>query len=166
MMNCDGPCMRSFHCGVQILDKAESPADDASQPDESEETLAPHDCNPLGMPQDLYIKLKNTKDILQCPNCLAGVQQCFVCKKEGVVGSVQTDPANKQFGKRLVFRSVNGVFLLCQGSVFTRHRHGCERCSVFECWRSCCKCGVRWCNAYNPPSTSNDTNLKLVLAGP
>ena len=103
-MFCDGPCMRAFHCGVQFLDEPGSPADAAPQPESSEDLFVPHDCNPLGMPMDLYLKLNNTKDILQCPNCLAGVQQCFKCKKEGLMESALRDSANKKFGNKLVYR--------------------------------------------------------------
>ncbi|KAI7842773.1 hypothetical protein COHA_003520 [Chlorella ohadii] len=59
LLACDGPCMRSFHTGFNA------------------------ECNLLGLPSDLAELLATTSDTFRCPNCLAGVQQCFICKKEG-----------------------------------------------------------------------------------
>ena len=107
-MWCDGSCMRAFHCGVEKVGK-EDEADSVDSADEADVTdaqqqLQPFHCNPLNMPLDLYQRLKDTKDTLHCPNCLTGVHQCFMCKKEGVVEAHAADPANAPFANNLVFR--------------------------------------------------------------
>ena len=90
-MLCDGPCMRAFHCGVTMSNNDDEP-------------LGKISCNPLGMPTDLYLRLKDTKDILHCPNCLTGVHQCFACKQEGVVSTHSEIAGNSQFAAKHVYR--------------------------------------------------------------
>ena len=98
--------MRAFHCGVE--DAAQDNDDSASDADADAAVSKPRlqyfACNPLDMPQDLYRRLKDTKDTLHCPNCLTGVHQCFKCKQEGVVSAHAAEPANIRFADRLVFR--------------------------------------------------------------
>ena len=108
IMFCDGSCMRAFHCGVERL-LHESTSDDdekahEQEPPDSPTKLQAFSCNPLDMPLDLYQHLKDTKDSFHCPNCLAGVHQCFKCKLEGVVETHAADPHNASFAKQVVYR--------------------------------------------------------------
>lgn len=107
-MFCDGSCMRAFHCDMEKVasddSTSDSEQDDESAPDHSPTKLRAFHCNPLDMPGDLYQHLKDTKDTFHCPNCLAGVHQCFKCKQEGVVEAHVADPLNARFAKELVFR--------------------------------------------------------------
>ena len=108
IMFCDGSCMRAFHCGVEKVALNDctsgSDQDDESAPDHTRTKLQAFHCNPLDMPLDLYWHLKDTKDTFHCPNCLAGVHQCFKCKQEGVVETHAADSLNARFAKELVFR--------------------------------------------------------------
>lgn len=107
IMFCDGSCMRAFHCGVERLSNDKSDSDkegDAPAASHSPTKMQQFHCNPLGMPLDLYQHLKDTKDTFHCPNCLAGVHQCFKCKQEGVVEAHAADPHNARFANQLVFR--------------------------------------------------------------
>ncbi|DBA75188.1 TPA: hypothetical protein ACH3X1_010495 [Trebouxia sp. C0004] len=109
IMWCDGSCMRAFHCGVEKAAQEDTMTDSDDSADEAEVShpqsqLQPFHCNPLGMPPDLYQRLKDTKDMFHCPNCLTGVHQCFFCKEEGVVEAHVADPANAPFAKSIVFR--------------------------------------------------------------
>ena len=118
IMWCDGSCMRAFHCGVEKAAQEDSMTDSDDSADEAEVShsqpqLQPFHCNPLGMPLDLYQRLKDTKDTFHCPNCLTGVHQCFFCKEEGVVEAHAADPANAPFAKSIVFRCTR---LLCKAS--------------------------------------------------
>lgn len=100
--------MRAFHCGIERLlgDSASDSEVDASAASPSSRRLREFRCNPLGMPLDLYQHLKDTKDTFHCPNCLAGVHQCFKCKQEGVVEAHATDPNNARFANEPVFRYI------------------------------------------------------------
>lgn len=113
-MFCDGPCMRAFHCGVQLSAASDSSEQTSSDQHSSlEEELSDFHCNPLHMPRDLYLKLRDTKDILHCPNCLTGIHQCFKCKREGAAEGHSIAANNKQFAAKLVFRYVRmGLKLL------------------------------------------------------
>jgi hypothetical protein len=75
---CDGLCMRSFHSGMR-------------DSEDEEGGLGKYDaayCNPIKIPQDLFKALTSQgNERFNCPNCLAGVHQCFVCKKEGKADS-------------------------------------------------------------------------------
>lgn len=107
-MFCDGSCMRAFHCGVEKL-QHDSMSDSDMECHEpasadSPTKLQQFPCNPLDMPLDLYQHLKDTKDTFHCPNCLAGVHQCFKCKLEGVVEAHAADPHNTRFANQLVYR--------------------------------------------------------------
>ena len=102
--------MRAFHCGVEVTTSS-----DDGDCDSADDSLSDFHCNPLGMPRDLYLKLKDTKDILHCPNCLVGVHQCFGCKEEGVVDYNSKDAKNFQFATKLVFRYVGSMYKVsCQ----------------------------------------------------
>ena len=118
IMWCDGSCMRAFHCGVEKAAQEDSTTDcddsaDETEVSHSQSQLQPFHCNPLGMPPDLYQRLKDTKDTFHCPNCLTGVHQCFFCKQEGVVEAHAADHANAPFAKSIVFRYTR---LLCKAS--------------------------------------------------
>ncbi|KAL3133843.1 hypothetical protein ABBQ32_008313 [Trebouxia sp. C0010 RCD-2024] len=106
IMFCDGSCMRAFHCGIERLlgDSASDSEGDALAASPSCRRLREFRCNPLGMPLDLYQHLKDTKDTFHCPNCLAGVHQCFKCKQEGVVEAHAANPHNARFANEPVFR--------------------------------------------------------------
>lgn len=115
IMFCDGSCMRAFHCGVEkiVPDPQPDASSNSSDSDKEVEESAPRSsptklqefhCNPLDMPLDLYQHLKDTKDTFHCPNCLAGVHQCFKCKQEGVVEAHAADQHNTRFANQLVFR--------------------------------------------------------------
>ena len=119
IMFCDGPCMRAFHCGVEV-----TASSDDGHGDSAEESLSDFDCNPLGMPRDLYLKLKDTKDILHCPNCLVGVHQCFKCKEEGVVEYHSKDAKAFQFSTKLVFRWA--------GLVDETHKLSCHQLTPYQ----------------------------------
>lgn len=131
-MWCDGSCMRAFHCGM-----ASSEDDTPGSDDEGSEAavsisqpqLQPVHCNPLQMPLDLYQRLKDTKDMFYCPNCLTGVHQCFKCKEEGVVEARAADPEIEKFAKRLVFRcsAVVAPHMACTTT--------CD-CLQWVCWNS------------------------------
>ena len=115
IMFCDGSCMRAFHCGVELAAPDDSDVEaDEQLPIHSTTKLRKLDCNPLDMPLDLYKHLKDTKDTFHCPNCLAGVHQCFKCKQEGVVEAHAADAHNACFAKQLVFRCIitSGCLLL------------------------------------------------------
>ena len=108
VMFCDGSCMRAFHCGVERLQHDSSSDSDMESHDpalaDCPTKLQQFPCNPLDMPLDLYQHLKDTKDTFHCPNCLAGVHQCFKCKLEGVVEAHAADPHNTRFANQLVYR--------------------------------------------------------------
>ena len=108
IMFCDGSCMRAFHCGVEkLLHESTSDGDEEAHerdPPDSPTKLQAFSCNPLDMPLDLYQHLKDTKDTFHCPNCLAGVHQCFKCKLEGVVETHAADPHNASFANQVVYR--------------------------------------------------------------
>lgn len=74
LLACDGPCMRSFH--VQTADEEDGEQGGEEQP-----------CNLLRLPAELAAALRQTRDTFRCPNCLAGRQQCYACKREGKEGS-------------------------------------------------------------------------------
>lgn len=75
---CDGPCLRSFHAGMRESDEPdEEPLYDAKA------------CNPVKIPHDLFEALtQQGAERFNCPNCLAGIHQCFVCKCEGTADEV------------------------------------------------------------------------------
>lgn len=108
IMFCDGSCMRAFHCGVErLLHDSTSDKDEEAheqEPPDSPTKLQAFSCNPLDMPLDLYQHLKDTKDTFHCPNCLAGVHQCFKCKLEGVVETHAADPHTASVASQVVYR--------------------------------------------------------------
>lgn len=75
---CDGPCMRSFHAGMK----------DSEEDEGEQQVYDARFCNPVNIPPDLFKALtQQGSERFNCPNCLAGIQQCFVCKKEGQADS-------------------------------------------------------------------------------
>ena len=72
LLLCDGTCMRAFHGGV-------AEGDDGK--------WEPLGCNPLGCSRELFAHIQASNEPFECPNCLARVHQCFVCKKEGASDS-------------------------------------------------------------------------------
>ena len=72
LLLCDGTCMRAFHGGFAENDDG---------------ALEDHPCNPMGCSRELFSHIQASNEPFECPNCLARVHQCFVCKKEGASDS-------------------------------------------------------------------------------
>ncbi|KAL4857102.1 Protein ENHANCED DOWNY MILDEW 2 [Chlorella vulgaris] len=102
LLACDGPCMRSFH-----TDAGEGK------------------CNVLGLPADMC-KLLSTScsETFLCPNCLAGVHQCFKCKEEGRAGSEVLKCINASCGRH--YHPECGGF--APGEPFVCPLHKCRAC--------------------------------------
>jgi hypothetical protein len=82
LLQCDGPCMRSFHCGGLLeRDDEGRPGRFLWQPEGSSDA-----CNPLRLDQELAHAIITSPDPFQCPNCLANRHVCFACGKLGVAG--------------------------------------------------------------------------------
>ncbi|KAI3425357.1 hypothetical protein D9Q98_009121 [Chlorella vulgaris] len=102
LLACDGPCMRSFH-----TDAGEGK------------------CNVLGLPADMCELLSTScSETFLCPNCLAGVHQCFKCKEEGRAGIEVLKCINASCGRH--YHPECGGF--APGEPFVCPLHKCRAC--------------------------------------
>ena len=90
LLLCDGTCMRAFHGGVC---EAEGGGWEA------------YDCNPLGCSRELFAHVQASNEPFECPNCLARVHQCSVCKVEGA--------SDASAGAQEVFRCAGTLRAAC-----------------------------------------------------
>jgi hypothetical protein len=75
LLECEGPCLRSFHIGgvwdneTRVFQPVESP---------------PDCCNHLKLPADLAQAIIRSSNPFLCPNCHTNKQVCYQCKQFGV----------------------------------------------------------------------------------